>query len=235
MTKTLALCLAAATAVPNLPVLAQAPPAPPIVTTTGEAVVRTAPDEVTFQIELRTEGADLTGAKAANAALADTAIQYLRSEGVAERDIQTRYLSVNVEYRDYRERSDPRYVAAQTIGVLLRDVDSFERINTGLLQRGITGLSGPNFGTSEREALLLEARTAAVKDARVKAETMARALDQTIGSAYRIEDVRSDRGRVEYLTVSARDIDASGGGGEGVALGEVELRHYVTVSFYLRE
>ena len=232
MTKSLALAAAAAL---NLSALAQAPSAPPLVTTTGEALIRAEPDEVSFRIELRTEGSDLAAAKTANAALADTAIAYLLAAGVAERDVQTRYLNVNVEYRDYRERSDPRYVATQSIGVLLREVERFEEINQGLLERGITGLSGPTFGTSEEEAILMTARTEAVKDARRKAEAMAGALGQSIGSAYRVEDVAMDRGRVEYMAVSARASEAMESGRQGIATGELELRHTVTVSFYLRE
>ena len=221
----------------NGPVLAQAPTTPPpVVTTTGEATIYANPDEVSFNIELRTQGADLSAARQANADLAAKAIGYLREQGVEERDIQTRFLNVSVEYRDYRERTDPRYVANQTIGVTLHDVDAFEDINAGLLELGVTGLSGPTFATSERKTLLLTARTEAVEDARLKAEIMAKALGQSIGSAYRIDDAEDRNTGFEYRGVSARSMAADAeSSGPGIATGELEVVHRVTVSFYLRE
>lgn len=219
----------------TLPVLAQAPPtAPALVTTTGESEIRVEPDEVRFAIELNTQGPDLAAAKEANARLAVEAIAYLESAGVPARDIQTRYLNVDVEYRDYRERSDPRYVANQSVSVLLRDVAAFEAINAGLLERGVTGLSGPSFGSSREDSLRAEARVAAVRDARDRAEALAGALGQTIGSAYRIDASAAGPPRYDGVALASRASAESAAPGPGIATGELVVEQRVTVSFYLR-
>lgn len=211
------------------------PTAPALATTTGQAEVRAEPDEVTFSIEINTQGPDLAAAKAANAKLTAAATAYLRERGVAARDIQTRYLNVRVEYRDYRDRNDPRYVADQAIGVRLRDVAQFETVNQGLLELGVTGLSGPTFDSSQRDSLEAEARRAAVLDAKTQAEALAGALGQEIGSAYRIDDARSGGPdmRMREMAVSARSSDAAAG--DGIATGELVIEQAVTVSFYLRD
>ena len=219
----------------TLPVLAQAPPAAPaLVTTTGESEIRVEPDEVRFSIELNTQGPDLAAAKAANARLAAGAIAYLESAGVPAGDIQTRYLNVDVEYRDYRERSDPRYVANQSISVLLREVEAFEAINAGLLERGVTGLSGPSFGSSREDSLRAEARVAAVRDARERAEALAGALGQSIGSAYRIDASAGGAPRYDGVMLASRARAESADSGPGIATGELVVEQRVTVSFYLR-
>lgn len=205
--------------------------APSLVTTTGSAKLHAEPDEVHFSININTEGKDLLAAKQENAALTGKAIAYLRSKGVADRHIQTQYLSVNVQYRN-REKTDPRYIANQSIRVCLVDVSKFEDVNIGLLKEGITGINGPNFKTSKQEELLDKARLKAVIDAREKATALANELGQKIGPAYSITDVQNNGGgNLVYGRAMAMDMGESAG--PSIALGEITVSHSVTVAFYL--
>ena len=207
----------------------------PLVTTQGRAEVFAEPDEVRFTIEVNTEAENLAAAKQKNAELVNEAVAYLKSRGIKDEHIQTQYLNVSVQYRD-RQQMDPRYFAYQSINVCLLDVDSYAAVTSGLLERGITALRGPNFGTSEREALLARARVAAVKDARERAEALAGAIGQSIGKAYRIDDVAGSYAQPQmvYARAESMAMDAAAGG-PGIAAGELKLEAAVTVSFYLRE
>lgn len=201
---------------------------PALVTVTGEFKAQFVPDELTFSIGVHSEGEDLLKAKQDNAASVRDIVIYLKKAGVEARDIQTQYLNVGVRYQD-QQQLQPRYVADQQIMVKLRQIDKFDEVNTELLQRGVTGINGPNFGYSKSETVKKEARAKAVVDARARAEELAAALGQRIGPAYAITDTAPpDYGPVVYRML-AMEMD----GGGGLASGEIEIVHRVNVAFYL--
>lgn len=208
-----------------------APPAPPpaLVTVTGEHKIAYVPDEVAFSFNIESESEDLTAAKQKNAAAVAKIIGYLRSAGIADEDVQTRYLNVSTQYRQ-PDRTRPRYLANQYVNVTLRDVSRFDEVNTGLLQRGVTGLNGPNFGYSKIKEARERARIEAVKDAKRKAVALAAALQQRIGPAYAID--AAEAGWTAHPPMGARMM-AMESADAGIAVGESEARSTVTVSFYL--
>ncbi len=108
--------------------------APALVTVTGEYKESFAPDQLSFSVSVNTEGEDLVAAKQQNAGDVNAILDYLVKAGVPAKDIQTRYLNVNVRYQD-QQRLVPRYVADQQIQVMLREIDKYDDISTALLQR----------------------------------------------------------------------------------------------------
>ena len=207
--------------------------APSLVTVTGYGKLYAEPDEVHFSIDISTEGESLLAAKTENAQLAAKAIAYLKEKGVEERYIQTAYLNVNVQYRD-RQRMDPRYYASQTIKVCLKKLDDYEPISYGLLERGITGLRGPQFQSTRSDELRAEARVAAIKDARERATKLAEALGQTIGKAYSIVSAQASHSPQTVYARSAEMSMDAGSQGPGFAAGELLIQESVTASFHLR-
>ncbi len=202
--------------------------APALVTVTGEYKAQFAPDQLTFSIGVHSEGEDLLKAKQDNAASVREILEYLKQSGVDAKDIQTQYLNVGVRYQD-QQRLQPRYVADQQIQVKLRQIGKFDEINTGLLQRGVTGINGPNFGYADAAAVREDARAKAVLNARERAQALATALGQKIGPAYSITDVDAPA----YNPVAYRMSAMSDEAGPGIAAGEIEIAHQVTVAFYL--
>ena len=205
------------------------PNMPALVTVVGEYKAQFEPDELSFSVQVRTEGADLLKAKQDNAERVRTIIAYLTERGVASKDIQTQYLNLSVQYRD-QQQIDPRYVAMQTIQVILRDIGRFDELNTGLLQRGITGLNGPNFSYSKADEARASAGAKAVLDAKQKATALAEALGQKIGPAFTItEEAQNTHHPMVYRMEASMD----SGSGPGIAVGEIEIATRVTVAFYL--
>jgi len=191
------------------------------------------PDELSFSLDISVEAESLTAAQSENRALANTAIEYLKESGVESKNIQTQFLNVSVQYRD-RQAKIPRYYANQTIEVKLEDISTFESINAGLLERGITGLRGPRFASSKMRMHKQNARIEAVKSAKKQAELLAGALDQTVGVAITIDD-RTQQGYQPVLVQrSMMAADAEMGGGPGIATGQLEIKHEVTVTFELK-
>ncbi len=205
---------------------------PALVSTTGSADTLVEPDEVVFSLSVESDGKDLADAKSQNAKRVDEALAFLEGAGVEERYIQTRYLNVSVRKAN-RDVPDPRYVATQSISVRLTDIASYQEVSQGLLDLGVTALNGPNFGYSKADEIRSELRAAAVLDARERASSLAEALGQSIGVAYRIDD--SEQGSNSPLYARMASFESAGGvEGPGLAPGELELTATVTAAFYLR-
>ena len=193
-----ALLLAAALAA-AVPALAQpvAPPAPvlganaTLLSLSAEALVRRAPDIANFSAGVVTQAKTAGEALSANARRMDAVIAALKRAGIADRDIQTANLSLQPQYyypqRERplpseagrpREPQAPRiigYEARNSVQVRVRKLGEMGKVIDTLVAAGANQVDGPNFMLEDQGAALDEARTAAVKKARDRAELYARA------------------------------------------------------------
>jgi uncharacterized protein YggE len=106
----------------------------------------------------------------------------LRRAGIAERDIQTSNISLQPDYR-YAENQPPvltGYRAANEVSVRFRDIAQTGRILDALVAQGANQINGPMLEIDRPEAALDEARTAALANARARAELYARSLGMRV-------------------------------------------------------
>ena len=207
------------------------PPNPntPLVTVSGEFIQKVVPDQLSFSFQINTTGKDLVQAQAKNSQLINEVLAYLKKEGVPERNIQTSYINIGVNYLDGNQRL-PEYTAFQSVTVKLQDIEKFGKINNGLLERGVTGINGPELGYSKADELKEEVRIKALLEAQKKAKALAQALGQDIGPAFSIVDVRSQDHYQPMYRMAAMDAESSG----GFSAGEISISHSVVASFMLR-
>lgn len=156
----------------------------PIVTITGtqldvsaEGETTRVPDVAIITAGVVTQAADAAGAMKENAARADRVIAALKRAGVADRDIQTANISLQPQYR-YADKEAPvitGYQASNNVTVRFRDIGKSGAILDALVKEGANQISGPNLTLDKPEAALDEARIAAMKIARARAELYAKA------------------------------------------------------------
>jgi hypothetical protein len=106
----------------------------------------------------------------------------LRRAGIAERDIQTSNISLQPDYR-YAENQPPvltGYRASNEVSVRFRDIAQTGRILDALVAQGANQINGPMLEIDRPEAALDEARTAAIANARARAELYARSLGMRV-------------------------------------------------------
>lgn len=162
---------------------------PSTISISGEGEAVALPDLGQFSFSVVSEGDDAADAQSQSARSVNSIIDYLKAEGVEERDIKTQYYNLNPLYR-YEERSCPvgslcppgdrvlvGFEANQTIAVKLRDLDKAGGLISGVGERGATNVSGLQFTIDDESILKAEARAAAIVDAKEKAEVLARDLD----------------------------------------------------------
>ncbi len=198
---------------------------------TGEGVVKVAPDKVTIKSQIEHEGQSATSVKFQNDEVVNKVIKYLKSEGIAEKNINTNYINLNKRY-NYNDKTYT-YVANQAISITLEDIGKYESIMKGLLENGLNGINGIEFESSEIEKHKAEARRKAVLNAKEKAEALAKPLGQTVGKAYKISEGSSNNYQPVYGAMRIKGSADEASNQETMAPGEMEISIDVNVSFQL--
>ncbi|WP_231636066.1 SIMPL domain-containing protein [Novosphingobium sp. ST904] len=151
------------------------------------------PDMAGFSAGVTTQGATASEALNSNSTRMSQVIASLKRAGVADKDIQTSSLSVNPVYAQPKRQPDGSYVdgpreivgyeAGNTVSVRQRKLDDMGKVIDALVKAGANQVNGPNFMLSQPDAAQNEARVAAIKDARARADLYAGATGLRGGPA----------------------------------------------------
>jgi uncharacterized protein YggE len=142
---------------------------------TGE--VKAAPDQATITLGVHTTGKTAAQAMAANRDRMAATIAALTAEGIQKKDIQTSNLSLSAQYA-YEPNQTPRltgYEADNQVSVVVHDVSRVGAAVDAVTAGGANQVGGIAFGLSDPEPIMDEARRAAVKTLRARAELYAQA------------------------------------------------------------
>jgi len=173
--------------------------ADPQINVSGSAEVKVAPDEVDLNVGVETRDENLETAKQNNDARVSAALDFLKHQGVKDKDVQTDYVTIEPIY-DANAVTASRpgwpslgfgqkgsstkpvfYLVHKNIGIKLTDVGNFDTVLTGLITNGVNVVQGIDFRTTELRKYKDEARAMAIKAAKEKAEAMASELGVKVG------------------------------------------------------
>ena len=145
----------------------------------AQAEARRVPDVATISAGVVTQAADGNTAMRQNAEQMAKVMVAIKAAGIAEKDIQTSGISLNPQYR-YVENEAPSitgYQATNTVSLKVRDITKLGKVLDSLAAQGANQINGPSFQIDQPEPVYDEARLAALKKAKDRAETYAKALD----------------------------------------------------------
>jgi hypothetical protein len=208
---------------------------PRIISVTGTAEIRLAPDEVILTLGVDSHDRDLALAKADDDRRVKKLLALAHAAGVDPKNIQTSALSMGPEYSEERIPKLLDYEVSQTITVTLTDLSKYEDLMTSSLKAGVNRVNEINFCVAHPQKYREEARLKAVQAAREKAVAMAAQLDQKIGKPWEITeqtDTNADDLKANFVAGIPR-MGIPEEEGTTVAGGEVTIRAYVRVSFQL--
>jgi hypothetical protein len=169
--------------------LAGAEREPGSVSTSGEAEVRVAPDEVVLTLGVETNDPSLAAAKTANDERVARVISSAKRLGLEPGQIQTDLLEIAPQYPQGEARADViRYWVRKSIVLTLRDVARFEALLSAALEAGASHVHGVGFRSTELRRHRDEARALAIRAAREKAVALAAALGARVGRPRRIDE-----------------------------------------------
>ena len=155
---------------------------PPILSINGSGSVESAPDQADLSLGVVTHATNAEDAQALNAKAATGIRNALASLGIADRDIRTEDYSFRPDY----DRSDKHYneitgyTVSNTVKVRINDLELVGQVIDAALANGANNVNSLDFSIRDTKALRRDALTAATKDAREKAEIIARALGKQI-------------------------------------------------------
>lgn len=168
---------------------------PGTLTMTGEGEVVGVPDQLEFRVSVTRKEGSVPAAMDAASSTMGRVLAALAESGVERKDVQSTGLSVDPQY-DYSSDRPPvltGYRVNQSVSVLVRDLRDGGRAISAATRTGgdAVRVSGIGLRIGERDALLEEARDAAVEAATAKAEQYAEATGQTLGSVLTLTEGRT--------------------------------------------
>ncbi|MBA2279566.1 SIMPL domain-containing protein [Candidatus Saccharibacteria bacterium] len=203
---------------------------------TGEAVVKTTPDEFVFYPMYELKNTDSQAGIAALSKKSDELVAKLKELGVEDKDIKTNSSNYDNKYY-YPEKSDDGTTTfTLQLTVTVSDQEMAQKIQNYLITTDPSGTISPqpSFSTEKRKELESQARDEATKDARAKAEQSARNLGANLGKVQSVEDGAGFGGITPYDSVTLSDERSKTESSLSVQPGENEISYSVTVSYYLK-
>lgn len=197
------------------------------------------PDLAVFSAGVVSEGKTASEALAANAAAMNRVIASLKKAGIADKDVQTSQISLNPVYGqpvigpNGQVTQEPRivgYQAGNTVTIRSRDIKGFGKVLDALVASGANQISGPSFQMADPSAANDEARMAAMKNARARADLYAKAAGLRV---VRIISISEGGGYAPPMPVYAKMAMAADAAPTPISAGEVEAGASVTVQFEL--
>jgi uncharacterized protein YggE len=200
------------------------------ITVSGHGTVSVTPDTADLMTGVQataptaTEALDTVGTK--SQALIDT----LKGTGVAEKDIKTAGLSLYPMFGSDGQQISG-YQASTNVTATIRDVTKVGDVVDAL--KNLVGdqltLQGVSFTYANPEAVMADARTAAIANAKVRAEQYAKAAGATLGGVLKIVE-GSVQTPIAFQDMAA-PASAAAGSKVAIAPGSQELAADVSVVF----
>jgi len=168
-----------------------------VISVSGHGEIGVVPDIANVNLTLRESGKTVKAAQDAVREVEKKALDLLRKNNIADKDIKTESVSFNPTY-SYQYATDvacgaitcpPRptkqvitgYEAYENISVKIRKIDDASAVISGLGTVGVTELYGPNFAVDKEDTIKETARKIAIDDAKTKAKKLAAELGVRLG------------------------------------------------------
>ena len=217
------------------------------ITVNGEGKVLAVPDTATFTYTVDETAPDVATAQSKATTASNAVIDYLKSQGVKDTDIQTTDYSVNPQYQyssqictqngycPPQRQTISGYEVAQTETVKVTDITKAGALLSGVGTRGVSDVSGLTFTVADQDALNAQARDKAISDAKSKAQALAGSLGVSL---IRITGFNENSGGVvpvyaKMTSEMAAAPDAAPVAPQ-IAIGENTITSDVTVTYEIR-
>jgi len=213
---------------------------PRTITVVGEGSVKIQPDIARANIGVETFGATVKVATSQAAATMDAVLTALKSQGIAEKDIQTTGYSVWVERNsgsDGNTSDKVVYHVNNNVSVTIRDLAKVGAVLDAAIEAGANSIYGVSFSVAEPEKLEAEARGKAIANALAKAKELAQLNGVEVGAVVSVSEVVGAGGGSydsNFMRLSAEKAAYSGGGAGSVSPGELELALRLQVVYQIQ-
>jgi len=157
---------------------------------TGTGTVKVTPDVADVQLGVQITRDTAKAARDDAATAMSAVIEALRALGIADADIQTSYINLGPVYDYNSGQKITGYQVSNVVNVHVADLSKLADVVDNSVSAGATTVNSITFDVSNRSDLEQQDRTAAVKDARAHADTLAAAAGVTITGVSSISETQ---------------------------------------------
>ena len=204
-------------------------PKPGTISVSGTGTVTTEPDTATTTFGVVTQGATAKEAMTRNSQEMAKVIDALKRAGVAAKDLQTQYVSLDPRY-DNQGREVQGYNASNSVAATVRDLTQVGSVIDAAIAAGANGVSGPSLSREDRDKLYNDALEKAVADAKAKADVLARAAGVAVGPVQSVSENQQGGGGPMPMGYAMRAV----GDATPIEAGTTQITASVRVVFTLR-
>lgn len=219
------------------PALAQqGPPAPAVIVTNGEGLVKRAPDRAWVSIAADSRARTAQEAQRLNTDAMTAVIERIKAAGITPDAIQTTGYNLQPEFDYVNGKQTLRgYVARNQLQVRVDALAKTGDVIAAAVATGATNVSGVRFDLKDREAIEREALRVAVQDARQRATAAAAGAGVTIDRVVRVEEQREmiDGPRPMQMNMAMMRQESTPAA-VPIEAGEIEVRARVTLTVAIR-
>jgi uncharacterized protein YggE len=207
----------------------------PVVVTSGEGVVRRAPDRAWVTIAAESRARTPQEAQRQNTDAMDAVTARLKTAGIAGDAIQTTMFDLQPEFDYANGKQTLRgYVARNQVQVRVDTLPKLGEIIASAVGSGATNVSGVRFDLKDRDAAEREALRTAVADARARAEAAARGANMQVQRVVRIEEQRDFVAPPRPMMMTTMRADAVAEKAVPIEAGEIEVRVHVALTAVIK-
>jgi uncharacterized protein len=180
------------------------------ISVTGSGVAEIQPDLAILSVTVHVDGDTAAAALDANGGKMGPVLAAARAAGVADADVQTRFVSASPRF-DGNPPHPAGYTANHSITLRIHDLANAGAVVDAVVAAGGAGLSLDSFQLTEDDPGkgLDDARSKAIADARAKATAMAQASGVTLGPVRSVADASAGSGSANFLRFGAATSDAA--------------------------
>lgn len=163
------------------------------ITVSGEGSVFAVPDIAEISVGVKSQGKTLNEAQADNTAKYNSIVDFIKSNGIEQKDIKTTYYNVNPQYQ-YNNRPCPLiggsyypcppaeapkivgYEITSSLSIKVRNMNRVGDILDGVVSAGANEVNGPTFSIDDESVLKEKAKKVAIDNAKESAKKLSRDL-----------------------------------------------------------
>ena len=191
---------------------------------TGSGRVNAVPDVADVSLGVFEQGKEAAEASQKAAASMDSVVQALLGLGIDEKDIQTTSINLNARYDWNKEPAEiVGWEARNMVSVTVRDIDAVGDAIDVVVEAGANEINGISFRVEDPSEAQALARTAAVEDARAKADQLAADAGVEIIGVVSISESGGQQPQPIYMARAEMAFASDAAASTPVLPGEVEL------------
>lgn len=161
-------------------------------------------------------------------------IKALKEFGIRDADIKTQNMSIYQDEQSYYDKGVQKSRKGQwrvnnSVEIVLREIEKANALTDLVTKSGANNVWGPNFSIDDTNVIEKGLYDMAIKDAKEKAESIAKASGRTLGKIISVNDGATNNIYPMYATD-----DSAGGGGAVTEPGSTTVYKNLVVIFELK-